>query len=156
MKILNNKILWLVCTLLIAFGIYSFVSANSEDTNGTEISIDFDAYSPDQEGSEVFQVLLKMSLTNYSGDVLKYGLESPEQHQQRLNYYISEFSKDIFLVSESDTLQCIDSHFERTYMDAPKRNFILNFNASNSEKFNKLLIVDQVYSGRVLELDIRK
>lgn len=54
--------------------------------------------------------------TNESGvEFLKYNISRTSDHNFRLQYLISEISKDIYLISGNDTLPCSLHHFERTY-----------------------------------------
>jgi len=129
---------------------------HSNENEKVGVSIDFDAYLPADQENKVKQILLKVELKNSSEDVLKFGLNTPEEHQERLNYYFKDFKRDLFLATNYDTLSCVDAHLERTFMDAPKRNFILNFFVDEGQEIQKLLIADQVYTGQILELDIRK
>lgn len=149
-KIIISIAVFAFSVVLVGFAMHS----NEKEKEG--VSIDFDAFMPSGQGSQMKQFLLKMELVNSKEDVLKFGLNTPEEHQERLSYYFKDFKRDIFLVTDEDTLTCIDAHIERTYMDAPKRNFILNFHLEKDQEIQKLLIADQVYSGQLLELNIRK
>lgn len=119
--------------------------------------IDYNAiYVVEEDLKDFSQILLKMSLKNVQVDIIKFGLSSPKQHQQRLNYYIQNFKQDIFLVSDTDTIPCTDSHFERLYMDLPYRNFILTFNTDILGEQDHLLIKDPVYTNQLIKLSIQK
>lgn len=110
----------------------------------------------DLESSEdgaVGQVLLKLQLLNTRTDILKYGIHTPEEHQERLQYYRTQFKEDVNLVSGADTLPCYDLHTERMYMDLPYMNFILTFNHPISPG-DRLLISDIVYTRQTVLLDI--
>lgn len=120
-------------------------------------SIDFDAiHSVGEESSDYTQVLLRMSLKGYQSDLLKFGLASTQQHQDRLHYYINDFKNEIRLVANNDTLNCIDAHFERLHMDLPYRNFILTFNQRTINVEDYLLINDVIYTNQQLSIRIRK
>lgn len=119
--------------------------------------IDYDAvYINQDKTSDYTQILLRMSLKNYQGDILKFGLNTPEKHQERLHYFIQEFKNDISLVSNQDTINCIDAHFERLHMDLPYRNFILTFKQDNFESNNHIMINDFNYSNQILKLSIQE
>lgn len=99
------------------------------------------------------QVLLKLQLLHTRSDILKYGIHTPEEHQERLQYYRAQFKEDVYLVSGADTLPCYDLHAERLYMDLPYMNFILTFNHPVS-RGDKLLVNDIVYTQQTVLLDI--
>lgn len=107
----------------------------------------------EEETSDLGEVLLRLQLLHTRTDILKYGINSPEEHQQRLSYYRTHFKEDIFLVSDTDTIPCHDVHAERLYMDLPYMNFILTFNRRLANG-DKLLINDVIYSQHTVILDI--
>jgi hypothetical protein len=120
-------------------------------------AIDFDAvYVENEVPGDYVQVLLKMSLMNQQGDILKYGLSMPEQHQQRLQYYMQDFKNNIQLISGRDTIPCLDSHFERLNMDLPYRNFILTFQRPFIQASDQLLIGDPIFTQQIIQTSIRK
>ncbi|MBK6861532.1 MAG: hypothetical protein IPG95_14780 [Saprospiraceae bacterium] len=88
--------------------------------------IDFRALADlEDTTSEFSQVILRMELFKTHSDILKHNIGTPEEHQKRINYYITEFKNDIFLISANDTIACYDAHAERLYIDLPYMNFIL-------------------------------
>lgn len=149
-------------TLLILIGlvyIWIYTACGSENPYQPETypSIDYDAlYIAEEQPGNYIQIILRMSLKNHKGDIIKFGLSSPEEHQERLHYFFQEFKNDINLISNQDTIGCIDAHFERLHMDLPYRNFILTFKESGFNVNDYLLINDQTYSNQLLKLSIRK
>lgn len=107
----------------------------------------------DSEPSGFSQVLLKLQLLNTRADILKYGIHTPEQHQERLYYYRTQFREDVFLVSGADTIPCYDLHAERLYMDLPYMNFVLTFERP-LEQGDQLLIHDIVFTQETVLLNI--
>jgi len=103
--------------------------------------------------SEFSQVLLKIELLNTKEDILKHGINTPDEHQARLNYYRTKFKNDIYLISHKDTIACYDVHAERLFMDLPYMNFILTFNHHVADK-DLLQINDIVYSNKSVLVDI--
>ena len=108
------------------------------------------------EKSQLSQIVLKMQLENYSGDLLKFGISEIEAHQLRLAYYTSQFKKDILLVNGDDTIPCLDSHFERLHMDLPYRNFILTFGQKMGSQNSKLIIDDHQFSNHLVQVKINQ
>lgn len=118
--------------------------------------IDYNAiHTADNEPGDYVQILLKMSVSNIQGDIIKFGLSTPEQHQERLNYFIRDFKQNISLVSNTDTISCTDSHMERLYMDLPYRNFVLTFKKNALNDQDQLLISDPIYSKKLIKLSIQ-
>ncbi len=107
----------------------------------------------ESEDTGFSQVLLKLVLLHTHTDILKHGIRTPEEHQERLQYYRTQFKEDVYLVSGADTLPCYDLHAERLYMDLPYMNFILTFNHPVS-RGDKLLISDIVYTQQTVLIDI--
>lgn len=107
----------------------------------------------DSEPTGFSQVLLKLQLLNTRADILKYGIHTPEQHQERLHYYRTQFKEDVFLVSGADTIPCYDLHAERLYMDLPYMNFVLTFERPLKQG-DQLLIHDIVYTQETALLNI--
>ncbi len=103
--------------------------SNDQLKKDLDPEINFSALSDLSDSTTQFsQVILRIELLNTSADILKYGLHRPEEHQQRLSYYLFGFKNDVSLISRGDTIPCYDLLFERTYMDLPYMNFILTFN----------------------------
>lgn len=107
----------------------------------------------DSEPTGFSQVLLKLQLLNTRADILKYGIHTPEQHQERLHYYRTQFSEDVFLVSGADTIPCYDLHAERLYMDLPYMNFVLTFERPLTQG-DQLLIHEIVFTQETVLLNI--
>jgi hypothetical protein len=57
-------------------------------------------------------------------NALRNNLSNDEDYYSRLNYLNFNFSKDILMISGTDTLPCVFYHFENTY-DAQSANHIL-------------------------------
>lgn len=123
------------------------------------ITIDFDARIPETESVEDANksiVLLRIKLMNTKEDLIKYGLSTSQEQRKRQEYYILNFTRDIYLISGVDTISCIDSHMEQLYMDLPYRTFILNFGEHAVKEKDKLLILDKVFSNNALLVSINK
>lgn len=157
MKERNNAWRFLVLVLLIGIG---FLACREEQpmsvTNLESPTIDFNAIVlEDPVATGQVQVLLKVSLENHTGDLIKYGISKPEIHQNRLKYYISDFKNDITLVAGDLKIECVDSHLERLHMDLPYRNFVLTFPYNKFNEGDHLLINDHIYSNKTIQLTIQ-
>ena len=64
----------------------------------------------ESEDAGFSQVLLKFQLLDTRSDILKYDIHTPEEHQERLQYYRAQFKEDVYLVSGADTIPCYDAH----------------------------------------------
>ncbi len=154
-SIQGNRMSIQVCILY--FLIWSACGVSDSRPKQHPPKIDFDGVAienPETLGQ--LQIMLRMSLKNYDGDILKYGLNESQAHQERIQYYLSEFKKDLFLVTKADTISPLDVIFERPQMDLPYRNFILTFNHASLENQDRLRINDPVYSQKIIETTIRK
>jgi hypothetical protein len=100
------------------------------------------------------QLLLRLQLLHYPGDMLRFGLTTVPEHQARLEYYTLAFKEDLFLLAGRDTISCLDSHFERLHMDSPYRDFILTFPKSSGETPTDLILIDRQYTGEALQLKL--
>lgn len=95
----------------------------------------------------------KISLTEGSGELLKHQITSPQQYDQRINYFAFGMQKDIQLVEGTDTLPCSLYHFERTYDIAPSSTCLLGFpvNTKKSSTEKTLLVYDRTFNKGLLK-----
>lgn len=125
----------------------------------TGANIDFDARLPMQKSNEeinLSSVILRISLKDATGDLIKYGLATSKEQLSRQEYYSLNFTNDIYLLAGTDTFPCIDSHMEQLYMDLPYRTFILYFGDHVVGVNDKILIMDKVFSNKVVLVSINK
>lgn len=106
----------------------------------------------DREMSEIKDMqyfTFKIEVANFNQELLKYNLESPEQYEQRVNYFAFKIQNDFKLIEGKDTLDCELFHFERNYGVAPTAHFVLAFPAiQNGNKiFDKTLSYDDKTFG---------
>lgn len=101
----------------------------------------------------------KIEVANFNQELLKYNLESPEQYEQRVNYFAFKMQNDFKLIEGKDTLDCELFHFERNYGIAPTAHFILAFPAThNGNKiFDKTLsFEDKTFGMGTININIDK
>jgi len=145
----------LFVTLISTSGILIWSCSTKEDlpSNDPNPKLDIRALAEFGQENEFSQVLLRMQLLNSHADLLKHGLSTPEEHQNRLSYYLFGFKDDVALISQGDTIPCYDLHFERTYMDLPYMNFILTFHHSVQEG-DEILLYEGIYTQQTLVFSI--
>ncbi len=142
--------------MLMAIGMLSSCSSEVESnlTTVNEPLIDFKALSDfDSNNGGFNQIFLRIQLLNSGTDILKYGINTPAEHQSRLNYYRTEFKNDVFILSGKDTVPCYDLHAERLYMDIPYMNFILTFQHKISPE-DIVMINEFVFTNRSILIEI--
>lgn len=101
----------------------------------------FDSIKGDYRKMEYYT--LELVISNFNDEILKYKTGSPEEYNQKVDYYSFRFQQDVFEVIEKDTLRCMSYHFERNYGISPKIRFNLAFAASVSEADRTVYINDR-------------
>lgn len=95
--------------------------------------------------------------SNTGEPMLKTAIESEEEKNLRLQYYIGDFEKDIFLIDGNDTLSCSLYHFERTYGIVPFNNISVAFeNVSQGKNDKTLVILDRALGFGVQQFKFKK
>jgi hypothetical protein len=94
---------------------------------------------------------LTIEKENVQGELLKDGIRSPAEYEDRLKYYSFGFQNDIQMVSANDTLACSMCHFERSFDISPTTNFLIAFPKSAESNSDKTIIInDRVFgTGRI-------
>ena len=152
-----NRSLLFLC--LISMSLLSSNCSTNAENKSRSVSIDFDARVPiakDAEGPGRSTVVLRMTLVNSNENIISYGLNTAAEKLQRQEYYSLNFSKDLYLLSGTDTLPCLDSHMEQLYMNLPYRTFLLDFGECHLTEQDRILIMDRVFSNRSLLVSVNK
>ena len=139
--------------LLLLFGSLGCMQDKAAEGSAGRPLFDMEVQTIEQLGSHQ-QLLLRLQLLHYGGDLLRFGLRTVSEHQERLRYYTQDFRQDVRLVSGGDTLACVDSHFERLYMDAPYRDFVLTFPGRAPVDPTYLILYDRQFTGELLQLKL--
>jgi hypothetical protein len=89
---------------------------------------------------------------------LKYNLSSENEYYERIKYFSFEIQRDLKLIVNNDTLNCVLAHFERTFNISPTATFSLAFENNNeTEIFDKEFIyTDKVFNTGPLRFIIKK
>ena len=96
------------------------------DSKGETLSdADFETLSHSYEGMDYYN--LGISLRDKSKDILKEGIQSPNDYFQRVNYFSFKVGGNITAISGTDTLPCKLCHFERNYGLSPDCNLSIGF-----------------------------
>jgi hypothetical protein len=97
---------------------------------------------------------LKIMITNGEGELLKYGISSPQDYNERVKYYAFQMQNDISMVENGDTIPCGLYHFERAYDVSPFSTFLLGFKKSKKEKVDgekTIIFYDKVYDKGIIK-----
>ncbi|MCW3084172.1 MAG: hypothetical protein JWP12_1538 [Bacteroidetes bacterium] len=96
---------------------------------------------------------LKILLNDGSSELLKYKNTSPQQYNDRVNYFAFGMQNDLALVDGNDTLRCDLYHYERAYDVTPSATMLLGFiKKSNNDKNDKTLIFyDRTFNKGMLK-----
>jgi hypothetical protein len=94
----------------------------------------------------------RISTPNLKSELLKAGISSLEEYNQRILYCSFQMQNDLKLLDGRDTLNCELFHFERVYNLAPYATFSLGFPLGkmecNGKQINdKTLIYDDKMFG---------
>lgn len=95
--------------------------------------------------------------TSFQDELIKSGLTSRGEYDQRLMYYSFEMQKDIQLISGTDTIPCSMLHYERTFNISPKANFMIGFPVvTKTNKPEEIVSKTLVYEDKVFKTGIVK
>ncbi len=99
---------------------------------------------------------LKLS-NNGNPDYLKTNLSNREDYYLRLKYFSFEIQNDLKLIDGKDTLNCVFSHFERTYGITPYIKIVTAFE-KNTDSSNDLFFSyhDQLFDNGIIIIPITK
>lgn len=122
-------------------------------------------YEAQRAGEPYKQVLQEMQARQYfelkisdsSGTKEFLRVDNDRGHyQQRLNYLLNDFQRDVFLLDGSDTLSCLEHHLERTFSLLPYNQILLAFDNPHPGKIQDktLLIIDREAGGPPMRLTI--
>ncbi len=153
---MKKLLYYILFVSLLGFAINCRTEAKKKDA---PVTIDFDARMPGRDGMDEVNsssVILRVLLVGSKADLIKYGLSTSQEQHQRQEYYILNFTRDIYLISGTDTIPCNDSHMEQLYMDLPYRTFILNFGEHAIKEQDEILVMDKVFSNKTLQVSINK
>lgn len=89
---------------------------------------------------------LELGIKDFTGEILKYNLQSNEDYEERVKYYAFKFQDDLSMVVGKDTLPCLNYHFERNYGIAPNARFLLAFNKQPDTE-QRTFICNEKYLG---------
>src|SRR5690606_26937925 len=88
----------------------------------------------------------KLRLENQtSPNLLKFNLSSEQEYYSRLEYFTNHIKKDISIVSEGDTIECIDVHMERSFDASPTLDLSLIFSEIDKSKPFTLIYNERVF-----------
>lgn len=101
---------------------------------------DFSSYNlkkrtADLKGTAWFNISIKRA-DNHTTP-LKYGVSSLDEYNARLQYYLNEASKDIWLLYGSDTILPASYLFENNYNLAPMETMVVGFLLPPGDKYPK-------------------
>jgi len=97
---------------------------------------------------------LRISADNFNQELLKYKLESEEEYYSRLQYFMDEMQKDIYIKCGNDSLPCVLYHFERTFGIAPYASFSLGFEKSANKNDRVFVFEDRIFGGGKIKIQL--
>lgn len=150
---------YLIFIMLLVPMYFNFACNTTAKKINEHVTIDFDARQAEGSNNEEVNpasVILRIQLMGSKADLIKYGLNTSQEQHQRQEYYILNFTRDIYLISGTDTIACNDSHMEQLYMDLPYRTFILNFGEHAIKEQDEILVMDKIFSNQALLVSINK
>jgi hypothetical protein len=99
----------------------------------------------------------KIQLTKDEGELLKHKLSSPDEYQERLNYFSFNMQQDIKMIEGLDTVSCALFHFERAYDVAPYAIFLLGFPKGEKDFASKTFFYqDNVFHKGIIKFTFTK
>ena len=103
------------------------------ENKGNLLNENYEKRKSELKGTAWFNISIKRADNNITP--LKYGVSSLEEYNTRLNYYLNEAKKDIWLVYGNDTLRPISYLFENNYNLTPQETMIAGFYLPKGEDF---------------------
>jgi hypothetical protein len=98
--------------------------------------------------SEMSYFNFRMEAIGWSGELLKYKLQTPSQYDERVKYLSFDMQNDLCLVQGQDTLLPGLFQFERIFEAAPYASVMFAF---DNKKFDKYKGFTLVYYDRLFE-----
>ncbi len=98
-----------------------------------------------------------LRLKSSSGwDFLKSDVKQTEDYFLRIKYLSSDIQRDVSLIQGQDTLNCVFSHFERTYGMTPYANVVLAFEKPTKVEDHPLTFVyhDRLTNGGIVKIQL--
>lgn len=100
-----------------------------------------------EEMSDLQYFTFKIGVANGTEDPLKFGVNTNEDFQKRVEYFSFSLQNEIKLIDDTDSLNCVMFHFERAYGIAPYCTFVLGFEKSKTDAANKILVYNDQLLG---------
>jgi hypothetical protein len=95
-------------------------------------------------------VVVRFETSGADNDVLKIGLQSQPEYDQRIQYLSMAIMNDFKLIDGQDTLGCVTHQWERNFNIANFTNIVLVFKNNYTHKAKTLLYDDQIFGlGKV-------
>lgn len=111
------------------------------------------------KGTACFTIKIKRADNSVSP--LRYNLETRDEYDRRLNYFLNAAAKDIrLLYNGTDTLYPVAYEFENNYNLTPEETMLLGFTLPNKDELPKedmqLSFNDQVFKNGIIKVKIKK
>ncbi|PQJ13002.1 hypothetical protein CJD36_004460 [Flavipsychrobacter stenotrophus] len=111
------------------------------------------------KGTACFAIKIKRADNSVSP--LRYNLESRDEYDKRLNYFLNGAAKDIkLLYNQTDTLYPIAYEFENNYNLTPEETMLVGFTLPGKEDAPKedmqLSFSDQIFKNGIIKVKIKK
>jgi hypothetical protein len=94
----------------------------------------------------------RITLASGQGELLKHGLSSIQEYNERIDYFAFRMQHDIKLIAGKDTLGCQLFHFERSYDVSPEAVFLLGFPVSaNANEERTFFYEDNIFRKGIIK-----
>jgi hypothetical protein len=93
--------------------------------------------------------------TEAGGELLKKNVVNENDYYGRIQYFSFDMQKDIKLIDNKDTLDCVLFHFERVFGLAPYATFLLGFPLKEKDCDKTLYYDDKIFGAGRMYLTIK-
>lgn len=123
------------------------------ENKGEKANGNIDERKQTLKGTAWFNISIKRQDNSVSP--LRFGISSLEEYNTRLNYYLNEAKKDIWLLYGTDTIRPVSYLFENNYNLAPQETIVVGFylpkGQDHPQEDMQLAFNDQVFKNGIIK-----
>ncbi len=93
--------------------------------------------------------------TESQGELLKKNVVNESDYYGRIQYFSFDMQKEVKLIEDTDTLDCVLFHFERVFGLAPYATFLLGFPRTENTGNKTLLYDDKIFGAGKIYLTVK-
>jgi hypothetical protein len=120
---------------------------------------DMAAFRKDLKENDINQYfILKISINDFSGDPLKYGITTENEYYARVEHLSFGIKDEVYITEGSDTLQCTLNTFERNYNVGPYITEMFTFDKISEGNLRDKVFVfnDRIYGNGTVKFRFDK